>query len=173
MIADGTSTNETRLGAVKDIQFTVEQARIDDDILVMAGDNLLEFELADFVKFSAGLDKSCVMRYYEADPVRLRKSGVASIDEAGRIVSMVEKPAEPQSNWCIPPFYFYKREDIARLPEAITDGCGTDAPGSLVAWLSAHSEVYTWEMPAARIDIGSLASYEAARRRFDKETDKQ
>ena len=49
VIDDGTSTNETRLGAVKDIQLVVEKLNLADDLLVMAGDNVLDFSLSKFI----------------------------------------------------------------------------------------------------------------------------
>ncbi len=72
---------------------------------------------------------------------------------------MEEKPAMPKSNWCCPPFYFYTRNDISRIPEAVLDGCGTDAPGEFAAWLSSKEDVYAMEMPGRRFDIGNLESY--------------
>ena len=76
VLDDGTTTNEGRLGAVKDIQFAIEQLGIDDDVLVMAGDNLLTFSLQPFIEFFRQKGTSCVMRYYEPELTRLRKTGV-------------------------------------------------------------------------------------------------
>lgn len=163
---DGTSTNETRLGAVCDIQFAVEQQKLDDDLLIIAGDNVLDFSLVRFINYAAEKNASCVMRYYEADEQRLKKSGVAELGEGERLLSLEEKPAQPKSHWCTPPFYYYKKEDVKRIPEAIADGCGTDAPGSLVAWMCRHSVMYSMEMPGSRYDIGNLASYEAVKKAY-------
>ena len=104
------------------------------------------------------------MRYWESDPNRLRKSGVAEVDGEDRVLSFEEKPSNPRSNWCTPPFYCYVREDVRRIPEAIADGCGTDAPGSLAAWMCRHSAVYSMEMPGKRYDIGDIESYENVQR---------
>ena len=167
VIDDGTTSNETRLGAVKDIQFAIEQLQLDDDLLVMAGDNLLDFSLGGFIRYAKEKDATCVMRYYEADEARLHKTGVAEIDADGRILSMEEKPAEPKSHWCIPAFYYYTREDSHLIKKGIDSGCGIDAPGSFIAWLSGQTKVYTWEMPGKRYDIGNLASYEAVKKTFN------
>ena len=158
VVDDGTSTNETRLGAVRDIQFAAKKLGIRDDCLVLAGDNVLDFSLRSFIRFAREKGTSCTMRYREDDENRLRRSGVAEID-GDRLVSLEEKPAEPRSHWCTPPFYYYTAADLARIPEAIADGCGTDAPGSLVAWMCRHSEMHSMEMPGRRYDIGSLESY--------------
>lgn len=165
IVDDGTETNEGRLGAVRDIWLGVENAGL-DDYLVMAGDNLLSFPLADFAKYAADKGTSCIMRYYEADEKRLHRSGVAEVAPDDRVLSMEEKPAEPKSHWCCPPFYFYKSADIARIPEALADGCGADAPGSLPAWLCTRAAVHAWEMPGPRYDIGTLESYEEVKKIF-------
>ena len=157
---DGTSTNETRLGAVCDIQFAIEQRKLDDDLLIIAGDNVLDFSLTRFIRYAREKGTSCVMRYYEADEKRLSKSGVAQIGENDLLLSLEEKPAAPKSPWCTPPFYFYKAEDARKIKDAIADGCGTDAPGSLVSWMCRHTPVHSMEMPGSRYDIGNLESYE-------------
>ena len=166
ILDDGTSSNETRLGAVKDIQFAIEQLNLDDDLLVMAGDNLLDFSLSGFVNFAQEKHATCVMRYFEADEARLHKTGVAEINEEGLILSMEEKPANPKSNWCIPAFYYYTREDARLIKKGIESGCGIDAPGSFIAWLSTQTKVYTFEMPGKRYDIGTLESYKAIKEIF-------
>lgn len=159
VVDDGTDSNETRLGAVKDIQFAIDALGLDDEMLVIAGDNVLDFSLTKFIDYAQNKATSCVMRYYEARPERLRKCGVALIDEDDLILSLEEKPAEPKSNWCTPPFYYYTREDAKRVREGIAQGCGTDAPGSYIAWLCSQVPVHSMEMPGSRYDIGNLESY--------------
>ena len=168
ILDDGTTSNENRLGAVKDIQFAIEQLQLDDDLLVMAGDNLLDFSLGGFIRYAKEKQATCVMRYYEADEARLHKTGVAEIDADGRILSMEEKPAQPKSHWCVPAFYYYTREDAHLIKKGIEGGCGTDAPGSFIAWLCGQTNVYAWEMPGHRYDIGNLQSYEAVKKTFSK-----
>ena len=159
IVDDGTSSNETRLGAICDIQYAVNKLNIDDDCLIVAGDNLLDFSLTDFVRYAVGKKASAVMRYYEPKIEKLQKSGVISIDQSDKVIEMQEKPLEPKSNWCCPPFYFYDKVDMKKIGQAISDGCGTDAPGSLVAWMCKHNEVYSMEMPGKRYDIGDVESY--------------
>ena len=168
VLDDGTISNETRLGAVRDIQFAMDQLQLDDDLLVMAGDNLLDFSLGDFVRYAADRKATCVMRYYEAEDMKLRKSGVLEIDETDRVLTMEEKPAQPKSHWCCPAFYCYTREDSHRITEAIENGCGVDAPGSFIAWLCGQTTVYAWEMPGRRYDIGNLESYEEVKKTFSE-----
>ena len=166
IVDDGTSSNDTRLGAVRDMDLGIKTCNIDDDLLVMAGDNLLSFSLAGFVDYFAEKGTTCIMRYYEPDKSRLHKSGVAEVDAEGRILSMEEKPAEPKANWCCPPFYIIKKEDLPLVNKAIASGCGVDAPGSFIAWLCQQVPVHAWEMPGRRYDIGNLESYEEVKQIF-------
>ena len=159
VVDDGTVTNETRLGAVKDILFAIEKLDLDDDMLVIAGDNVLNFSLTQFVRYAKEKDASCIMRYYEAEEKKLVKCGVVQIAENDKILSMEEKPAQPKSHWCCPPFYYYTREDARLIAKGIDSGCGTDAPGSYIAWLCTQTEVYAMEMPGKRFDVGNLESY--------------
>ncbi len=166
VLDDGTDSNGTRLGAVRDIQFAVERAGLDDDLLIIAGDNVLDFSLTRFIDYALEKKSSCAMRYYEPDENRLRKCGVSEIGEGEVLLSLEEKPAQPKSNWCTPPFYFYTRDDVRRIPAAIAGGCGVDAPGSLLAWMCRHSVVHSMEMPGRRYDIGDLAGYEAVKKNY-------
>lgn len=166
LVDDGTTCNENRLGAVRDIQFAIESLEIHDDCLVLAGDNVLSFSLCRFVEYAGEREASCVLRYFEPDTQRLSKSGVLELGESDRVLSMEEKPAAPKSNWCCPPFYYYTAQAAASIPYAIREGCGTDAPGSFIAWLCKKMPVYAMEMPGKRFDIGNLQSYEEVKRTY-------
>ena len=166
VVDDGTESNETRLGAVKDIQFAIDALGIEDDMLVIAGDNVLDFSLTRFVGYAIEKKTSCIMRYFEAEEKRLMKCGVVEIDENDRILGMEEKPAVPKSHWCCPPFYYYTKEDAQLVKVGIESGCGTDAPGSYIAWLSGKTVVHAMEMPGKRYDIGNLESYEKVKAEY-------
>ncbi|MBQ3219919.1 MAG: nucleotidyltransferase family protein [Clostridia bacterium] len=166
VIDDGTSSNETRLGAVKDIEFAINELNIDDDMLVLAGDNVLDFSLTKFITYAKNKNTSCVLRYFEEKKERLLKSGVVTVDEFDKVLDMTEKSPEPKSNWCCPPFYYYTKSDSKKIPQAILDGCGTDAPGSYIAWLCKNSTVHAMEMPGKRYDIGNLESYEKVQKEY-------
>ena len=166
VLDDGTSTNETRLGAVRDMQFAIDALDLDDDLLVIAGDNVLDFSLTRFIRYALAKGTSCTMRYAEFDEKKCRKSGISEIGEGDLLVSFEEKPEHPKSNWATPPFYFYTRADAAKIGDAVADGCGTDAPGSLVAWMCRRSVIHSMEMPGSRYDIGNLESYENVKRTY-------
>lgn len=166
VVDDGTDSNETRLGAVKDIQFAIEKLALDDDMLVIAGDNLLDFSLAKFISYAQQMKSTCVMRFYQPDKAKLLKSGVVTVDGDDRIVKMTEKSPNPEANWCCPPFYYYTRKDAHLVEQGIDAGCGTDAPGSYIAWLCQQVPVYAMEMPGKRYDIGDLESYQQVQNTF-------
>ena len=167
VVDDGTESNETRLGAVRDIQFAIDQLGLDDEMLVIAGDNVLDFSLTKFIRYAKEKNTSCIMRYFEGSQQKLTKCGVVQIDENDRIIGMEEKPAQPKSNWCCPPFYFYTREDARLVAKGIAAGCGTDAPGSYIAWLCGETVVYAMEMPGKRYDVGNLESYEKIKKEYE------
>ena len=166
VLDDGTESNETRLGAVRDVQFAVEKLGLDDDLLVIAGDNVLDFSLRGYISYYQEKQTTCIMRYYEPSEEKLHKTGVAEVDENDLILSMEEKPANPKSHWCTPPFYIYKRSDVPMVKRGIESGCGVDAPGSFIAWLSGQVPVHAYEMPGKRYDIGNLASYEEVQKTY-------
>ena len=166
VVDDGTSSNETRLGAVRDIQFAIDTLSLDDDALVIAGDNLLDFSLTKFIAYAQDKKTSCIMRYFEQSEQKLHKCGVVEIDENDRILSMEEKPAEPKTHWCCPPFYFYTKDDARLVKVGIERGCGVDAPGSYIAWLAGEVPVHAMEMPGRRYDIGNLESYEKVQKEY-------
>ncbi len=167
VVDDGTSSNETRLGAVCDIQFAIDKLSLDDDMLVIAGDNLLDFSLTEFIKYAGEKKTSCIMRYYEDNFEKLKKCGVVTIDDNDKITGMEEKPPEPKSHWCCPPFYYYTKCDAKLVKEGIASGCGTDAPGSYIAWLCAKTSVHAMEMPGRRYDIGNLESYKKVQEEYN------
>lgn len=166
VIDDGTMSNETRLGAVNDIVLAVDKCGINTDCLVIAGDNVLDFSLCKFIDYAKEKNASCVMRYFESDVNKLKKCGVITLSGSDKIISMKEKPAEPESNWCCPPFYFYKKDDIMKIRDGIAGGCGVDAPGSYPAWLCKRSDVYAMEMPGKRYDVGSIEGYEKINKEY-------
>ncbi|MCQ2126732.1 MAG: nucleotidyltransferase family protein [Bacteroidaceae bacterium] len=159
IVDDGTGTNETRLGAVRDIQFAIDTLNLDDDLLVIAGDNVLDFSLSRFLDYTRCKGTSCVMRFFVEDRSRLTKCGVLETDGNDLITGMEEKPAQPKSNWSCPPFYYYTKADARLVARGIEAGCGTDAPGSYIAWLCTQTAVHAMEMPGSRYDIGNLESY--------------
>ncbi|RZF58895.1 nucleotidyltransferase family protein [Sphingobacterium corticibacterium] len=166
ILNDGTTSNDNRLGAVRDILFAIEQLGINEDLLVLAGDNVVTFSFANFVRYAREKRTSCISCHEEPSLAALQKTGVLEADENMRAIAMHEKPENPPSHWAVPPFYYYKKEDLPLIQQAIDQGCGYDAPGNLAAWLCRKTEVYAWPINGERYDIGDMAAYEHAQEVF-------
>ncbi len=168
IIDDGSVSNETRLGAVKDIQFAIEKLNLDDDLLIVAGDNMLGFSLKKMTDLFYEKNSAIVIATYEEDVATLKRSGVMIPDSDFRVIAMEEKPEDPKSNWRVGPFYIYKRDELHLVKEGIEAGCKTDAPGGFISYLCQKTDVYALKNPGERYDIGTLESYEAVKKIFDK-----
>ena len=159
VLDDGTESNETRLGAVRDIQYAVDTLRLQDDLLVIAGDNLFDFSLTRFVRYAMEKQAACTLRYYEPSEKRLLKSGIVTVDATDRVLRMTEKSPTPETHWVSVAAYWFLQQDVGLVAQAIEEGCGVDAPGSFLRWLCGCRPVYAMEMPGSRYDIGDLQGY--------------
>ena len=168
IVDDGTETNDTRLGAVCDLLFAMEQLHIDDDLLVVAADNLLFFSFQEFVDFAKEKGTSCIMCHEQPSIEKLQRTGVIVVDEQMRVLNMEEKPQEPKSHWAVPPFYIYRKEDLDLVRHSVENGCGKDAPGNLAHYMVEHATMHAWPMSAGRFDIGSLDTYYEAVEKYGK-----
>lgn len=166
VLSDGTVTNETRLGAVRDLILAIEKYNIDDDILVLAADNILDFSLRGFVEEFHKKGTSMIMCHHEPEIYKLQRTGVIEVDADMKVLQMQEKPEVPVSHWAVPPFYIYRKEDLPLIKDAMSHGCGFDAPGNLAHYLTDASVLHAWPMPAGRFDIGSLDTYEEAKKKY-------
>ena len=166
IVDDGTETNETRLGAVCDLLFAMEKLQIDDDMLVVAADNLLFFSFSEFVEFAKQKGTSCIMCHEQPSIEKLQRTGVVELDENMRVLGMEEKPQVPKSHWAVPPFYIYLKKDLDLVRHSVENGCGKDAPGNLAHYMVENTFLHAWPMSAGRFDIGSLDTYYEAVKRF-------
>ena len=166
IIDDGTETNDTRLGAVCDLLFAMDKLQIDDDLLVVAADNLLFFSFRDFVDFAKAKGTSCIICHDQPSIDKLQRTGVVVLDENNKVLNMEEKPEHPKSHWAVPPFYIYKKQDLDLVRHSVENGCGKDAPGNLAHYMVEHTVMHAWPMAGTgenlRFDIGSLDTYKEA-----------
>ena len=169
IIDDGTETNDTRLGAVCDLLFAMEKLGIDDDMLVVAADNLLFFSFKEFVDFANEKGTSCIMCHEQPSIEKLQRTGVVVLDENNRVMNMEEKPEHPKSHWAVPPFYIYKKHDLELIRSSVENGCGKDAPGNLAHYMVDRTIIHAWPMSAGRFDIGSLDTFYEACEKFGKD----
>jgi len=142
LIDDGTLTNDTRLGAIRDIQLAIDEMSLHDDTMVLAGDNIYDFSLQGFVDFFLHKRNDCIMVHEEKDTDKLRKTGVAEVAKDGRVLSFEEKPAVPRSFYAVPPFYIYRKDTLPLFADYLEEGNNPDAPGNFIAWLCRRKDVY-------------------------------
>ncbi|MFH5835541.1 nucleotidyltransferase family protein [Proteiniclasticum sp. C24MP] len=168
VLDDGTTSNENRLGAVRDILVAVDDLEINEDIMVLAGDNLFDFELDDFVSFYKEKKTDCITTHIINDMERIRRTGVAELDENMRLLSFEEKPEQPKSNHAVPPFYIYQKKTLPLISAFIEEGNHGDAPGMLISWLLKKVPVHAFHFQGNRYDIGTLESYKEVQRVFSE-----
>jgi len=168
VLSDGTTSNETRLGAIGDVRFVLEQAdvRTDEGLYVVGTDNLARFDITAIIPLARSRDGSAIFASRVRDPERLRRMGVVVLDDGGRVVEFEEKPAHPKSDLASPPFYVYSPEAVELLPRYLAEGNNPDAPGHFIAWLAPRSPVYACVVDEPVCDIGTVDSYRAACEQF-------
>lgn len=163
ILDDGSTDNDNRLGAVRDIAFAINECNLVesecDGILVMAGDNLLDFSIKGFLEFYEEKHTTCIMRHFESSIEKLQRTGVVEVDNTSRVLSMEEKPENPKSNWAVPPFYIYSKKDLSIIVDCVNAAeINLDAPGSFIEWFCKKRDVFAYEMPGKRYDIGNKES---------------
>ena len=153
---DGTTSNEDRLGAIGDMLFVIEQAQLDDDLLVIAGDNLFDFSIADFVSYWRGKGVASAVAVRDVGSLELASHyGIVSLADDGRMTSFVEKPADPPSTLAATATYLFHREHARLIATYLEGEHGADQPGRFVGWLQRHEPVYGWAFEDTWYDIGN------------------
>jgi glucose-1-phosphate thymidylyltransferase len=153
---DGTVSNDDRLGAIGDIRFTIEQAGLgDDDLFVVAGDNLIGYDLRDYVRFWRERGGSAIALRHEPDGELIKQFGVVELDGGDRVVSFEEKPSEPRSSLAATAAYLYAADHVSLVPQYLEEGNPPDAPGNLIAWLHSRAPVYGYRFTGDWLDIGN------------------
>lgn len=169
VLNDGTNTNETRLGAIGDIQFVLENTNIDDDLTVLVSDNYFTFELSDFYNYYRNKQRDVVLGTKFEDLEYLSKHfGVAIIDEDDRVLDMVEKPGRVISDTGLYASYIFKKETLPMFKVYLDEGNSPDAPGNFIAWLHKRKPVYCYRFEGECYDIGTIDMYNTLVEKFNK-----
>jgi glucose-1-phosphate thymidylyltransferase len=153
---DGTTSNDDRLGAIGDIRFVVERAGLEDqDLLVIAGDNLFDFSLDDFIRFWRGKGEASAVALYDvADRELAKQFGIVAVDEDDRVTAFVEKPDDPPSTLASTASYIYHRGHVPLVEDYLAEGNSPDQPGRFIAWLYGRAPVYGYRFEGDWFDIG-------------------
>ena len=164
---DGTLSNEDRLGAVGDIDFVVQQEKIKDDLLVIAGDNLFGFSLSKFADFFKSKNASAVAFHDLKDKSKVKGKYGAGILQGSKVIDFEEKPAEPRSSLASTACYFFKRDDLTHVQNLVKTG-KVDAPGNLIKYLAEKSEVHGFVFDEHWFDVGTFESLAEAKKVYEK-----
>lgn len=159
VLNDHTTNNDNRLGAIGDLKYVIDNEGIDDEILVMASDNIFGFSLNDFVSVYREKNADMICAHPIENKELLHSMGVVELDADNKVLSFEEKPENPKSDLGVPPFYLYRKETIPMVDRYLEEGNNPDAPGHFVPWLIGQTDVYAFVFDATRIDIGTPESY--------------
>ncbi len=165
IINDCTKTNEDRLGAVGDTYYVIKQENIDDDLLLIAGDNLFEFSLKAMYAMFKEKKKTVFALCDLKDPAKLsKKFGVVEINENNKVIGFEEKPEQPKTTYASTACYIFSKDDLSKLKELAENA--PDNLGEIIIFLYQKSEVFGIPFKETWIDIGSLEQYKEADKLF-------
>lgn len=168
-VCDDRTTDDTnKLGAIGDIHFVLETQKVDDDLIVVAGDNLFSQALGDFGKVCREKNAPVLALYDVGNLEEIKKYNSITVDGDGKITFFEEKPKQPTSSLTGIALYFYPRHTLPLIKQYIAEGNNPDQPGRLVQWLYPRTPFYTWRVPGLWFDIGSKEALEEANRVFGK-----
>jgi len=168
IVNDSSTDDSNKLGAIGDINYVIKQQNVDDDIIIVAGDNLFSDKLGDFGRFIREKNAPVLAVYDVGNLEEIKKYNSISVDAQGKITFFEEKPKEPKSTLTGIALYYYPRTTIALIKQYIAEGNNPDQPGRLVQWLYSRVPVYTWRVPGLWYDIGSKETLEEANKIFAK-----
>jgi glucose-1-phosphate thymidylyltransferase len=168
IVNDGSTDDTNKLGAIGDINYVIKQENVDDDIIIVAGDNLFSDQLGDFGKFIREKNAPVLAVYDVGNLEEIKKYNAISVDGHSKITFFEEKPRNPTSTLTGIALYFYPRATIPLIKQYIAEGNNPDQPGRFVQWLYPRVPVFTWRVPGLWYDIGSKETLEEANKIFAK-----
>lgn len=169
ILSDGTIANETRLGANRDLLLVIQKEKINDDLLVIAGDTLFEFNLKVMIDFSRRQNVDVAAYYQEKDLKTMLKRGMIVLDQDGRLIDFVEKPTAPTGLFACPSIYVFKGETLPLLGQflkTVPELSKSDGPGFFIQWLVKNEQLIKGFQIPGRYDLGTLADVKRANLEF-------
>jgi glucose-1-phosphate thymidylyltransferase len=166
IINDGSKSDDDKLGAIGDINLVLTHEHLEvDDLLVIAGDNLFDQSVSDFVNAAKG-SVATVAIYDVGDLEAMKKYGVVTIDDKGVVTNLEEKPEKPKSTLAAIALYYYSRNVLPLFKTYIAEGNNPDQPGRFLEWLYKRKPVNTFQIKGRWLDIGSKETLEIADKTF-------
>lgn len=166
VINDGTTQDGDKKGAIGDIQFVIDHEKINDDLIIIAGDNFFTFQLKDYYKFAMACQKDCACAKEFNDKNLLNQFAIALTDENNKLIDLEEKPQVPKSNLVVYANYIYRKQTLPLIKKYLQDGNIPDAPGFFLQWLYKRQDVYIYKIIGECYDIGTPKAYEDVQKKF-------
>jgi glucose-1-phosphate thymidylyltransferase len=167
VVDDGTTSEDDRLGAIGDIGLVLEREQVEDDLVVIAGDNLFTGSIEGFAALGRDREQPVLAVHDVGDPALMSQYNTVETDGDGRITYFEEKPEHARSTLAGIALYWYPRQVLALIHTYLAEANNPDQPGRLVEWLYSRVPVYVWQLPGAWYDIGTPEQLESARAAFD------
>ena len=168
IINDGSKSDDDKLGAIGDINLVLMRENLtNEDLLVIAGDNLFQQPLRDFVN-AAEHSAATVAVHNVGNLEAMKKYGTVTADKDGVITNFEEKPEKPKSTLAAVALYYYSREVLPLFTTYLAAGNNPDQPGLFLQWLYTRKPVNTFEIKGRWLDIGSKETLENADKVFAK-----
>jgi glucose-1-phosphate thymidylyltransferase len=166
IVNDGSTDDSNKLGAIGDMHLVLTKFAIDDDIIVIGGDNLFSEDLSEFGDYCRQKNSPVTGVYDVGDLEQIKKYNAIEIDAENRITYFEEKPKEPKSTLTGIALYYYPKSTLPLIHQYIAEGNNPDQPGRLVQWLYPRVPFYVWKVPGLWFDVGSIETLEEANRVF-------
>ncbi len=167
IINDGTTSPDDRLGSIGDIEFVIKDQTLDEDLLVVGGDNLFDFNLKEYIAFARATPECVSIGTYDIEDIgQASKFGVLSLGKDGIITSFEEKPDNPRSSLVAMCFYYLPKSTLSLIETYLKETQKADRAGDYIHWLCEKSEVYGFTFTGKWYDIGSIEAYNEAQAKF-------
>ncbi|MDX1953257.1 MAG: nucleotidyltransferase family protein [Verrucomicrobiota bacterium] len=168
IVNDGSTDDTNKLGAIGDLNLVISKENVNDDLIVVAGDNLFSQSLEEFGQFCRQKNAPVLGVYDVGSLEQVKKYSSINLDGAGKITSFEEKPKNPTSTLIGIALYYYPKQTLPMINQYVAEGNNPDQPGRLVQWLYPKTAVYTWTVPGLWYDIGSKETLDEANRIYSK-----
>lgn len=155
---EDTSEEDEKFGVVGALEQLIDREDVDDDLIVIAGDNLLSFGIGEFVDFFQRHDTPCLAAYDVGSRERASSYGLVQIENE-EVVDFEEKPDHPQSTLVSIACYAFPQDTLPDFEVYLSDGNNPDEPGYLMQWLQQRGELNAFTFDGAWFDIGTPESY--------------
>lgn len=166
VLNDNTTKDGTKLGAVGDIQFVIDNSQINDSLLVLGGDNLFEFNLKEFIDYFNEKKENMVILHDIKDKEAVKRFSIVELNPENKLINFEEKPKDPKTTLIAICAYLFKKDTLKRVHEYLDKGNNPDAPGYFIEWLYENDSVYGWVFSESWFDIGSIEQFEEANLKY-------